>query len=95
MASPFILVLALSESVCQYGNNRSEVIGWSIFWILFHIGWTSVFLVTTLRSFNRCLGRVEFGLPLWARYVAPPRKSPSMEEIAGEILWVEPGGGRS
>jgi ABC-type transport system involved in multi-copper enzyme maturation permease subunit len=80
MASPFFYAGELAADLCAPNNSR-EHIGWAIFWLIAYALAACGLLVATLLSFNRCLGRIEFGI---ARNYLPPtgwRKPPSMEEV--------------
>jgi ABC-type transport system involved in multi-copper enzyme maturation permease subunit len=82
MASPFFFAGELAADLCNSGNGRSHI-GWAIFWTLVYLSAALAFLIATLLTFNRCLGRVEVGLSRTIRRVAKPKR---VMEIAGEPL---------
>jgi ABC-type transport system involved in multi-copper enzyme maturation permease subunit len=86
MASPFFFAGELAAEICQPGNGGREHIGWAVFWTVAYLMAAVAFLVATLLSFNRCLGRVEYGLPLARRWIAKPAKPVMVMEIAGEAF---------
>lgn len=66
MASPFMGVGGLSFETARSAAFGGPVgyVPWGVFWTIFHAVLAGVFLVATLMTFNRCLGRVE-GEPMW------------------------------
>ena len=62
MASPFFFAGELAADICSPGSGRQHI-GWAVFWTVVYGMAALVFLGATLASFNRCLGRVEVGLP--------------------------------
>ena len=85
MASPFFFAGELAADLCGPGNGR-EHIGWAVFWTVVYGMAALVFLGATLASFNRCLGRVEAGLPLTRRRMRGVAKTARAMEIAGEAF---------
>src|SRR6185312_12596288 len=65
MGSPFFFAGELAAEVSSPGVR--EHIGWGVFWIVFYGLTALALLLATLATFNRCLGRVEGGLPLVRR----------------------------
>jgi ABC-type transport system involved in multi-copper enzyme maturation permease subunit len=59
--SPFYGAVLITLEYCERGFGEHHT-GWIIFWIIAHAVAALAFLVATLASFNRCLGRVEIGL---------------------------------
>jgi hypothetical protein len=45
------------------GSSRPPNIEWAFVWVIVYGCAAVAFLVATLTTFNRCLGRVETGLP--------------------------------
>ena len=93
MLSPFFGPGELTFEACvRMGMPAAQLhLGWGVVWTLFYAMAAVAFLVATLLSFNRCLGRVEYGLPfamrLAPRMASRKKLKPSMiEEIAGEPL---------
>jgi ABC-type transport system involved in multi-copper enzyme maturation permease subunit len=84
MGSPFFFAGELAAELSSPGG-RSHL-DWATFWILAY-GFTAlVFLLSTLFTFNRCLGRVEVGLPL-ARLTRGRQAKPArVGEVTGEVL---------
>lgn len=89
MGSPFMYFAFVTAYACRNGPAAREfIVGWAIFWMIISSGVALGFLSFTLKSFNRCLGRVEFGAPMWTRYVTMMQKPGAIEEIAGETIYI-------
>jgi ABC-type transport system involved in multi-copper enzyme maturation permease subunit len=86
MASPFFYAGELAADLCAPNQTRAHI-GWAIFWLFAYSFAAFWLLVATLLSFNRCLGRIEYGI---ARSYFPPtgwRKPPPIEGIEVGIYY--------
>jgi ABC-type transport system involved in multi-copper enzyme maturation permease subunit len=84
MASPFFFAGELAADIC--GGSPRDHVGWAIFWtVLYAMAAMSLF-AATLAIFNRCLGRVEFGLPMERRSWPRPIKYQGVMELAEEAF---------
>jgi ABC-type transport system involved in multi-copper enzyme maturation permease subunit len=81
MASPFFFAGLLASDICTPIGGRQHIIGWAVIWTIVYGLAAVAFLGATLATFNRCLGRVENGLPLTRR----PRWSQAEPEEAVRI----------
>ena len=61
MASPFFFAGELAADLCSPGGNRAHI-EWAVFWSTIYLVAAVVLLGAALLTFNRCLGRVEFGV---------------------------------
>lgn len=84
MASPFLFAGELAADLCC--PSPGSHIEWAVFWSLVYAMAAFAFLVATLATFNRCLGRVEVGLPRGHRWVRKAAKPARVVEIAGEAF---------
>jgi hypothetical protein len=85
MASPFFFAGELAADICSPGSGRQHI-EWAVFWTVIYGMAALMFLGATLASFNRCLGRVEAGLPLTRRRMRREAKPARVMEIAGEAF---------
>jgi len=85
MASPFFFPGELAADICNSGGGRNHI-GWAVFWTLIYGIAASTLLSATLASFNRCLGRVETGLPPIRRRIQGVAKPAPIMELAGEPI---------
>jgi hypothetical protein len=60
MASPFFFAGELAADLCGGGNVHGHI-EWAVLWTSAYAVAALVFLGLTLATFNRCLGRIEFG----------------------------------
>ena len=83
--SPLMSVLVYSDAIADVGPDHYwSLTAWIIFWTLAYLGVAITLLVTTINTFDRCLGRVEeadaasispaAGPPL-KRWPAPTRRA--------------------
>ncbi|WZO96269.1 ABC transporter permease [Isosphaeraceae bacterium EP7] len=63
MASPFFFPGQLAADMCANNPDRNHI-EWAIYWTQVYAVAAVLLFVATLLTFNRCLGRVEVGLPL-------------------------------
>jgi ABC-type Na+ efflux pump permease subunit len=80
MASPFLLAGMLAADLCGPGGMH-EHLGSAAFWTTVYAVAAIALLAVTLLTFNRCLGRVEYGIP---QAFPRPAKPTKVLEIAGE-----------
>ncbi len=85
MASPFFFAGGLAADLCGGGGPRDHL-AWGIFWTGVYGMAAVAFLGVTLGSFNRCLGRVEFGLLSTYRITRRPAKVSNIMEIPDEAF---------
>jgi hypothetical protein len=85
MASPFFFAGELAADLCAPGQTH-EHLGWALFWMTAYSLAALGLFVATLLTFNRCLGRIEFGLPRNRHPLARKPKPPRLGELAGEAL---------
>ncbi|WP_406696231.1 hypothetical protein V5E97_35110 [Singulisphaera sp. Ch08] len=83
MASPFYFAGVLAADICGPGGGRQHL-EWAVFWIVVYSMADLGLLGATLATFNRCLGRVEAGLPLTRRRMRGVDKPAKVMGIAGE-----------
>jgi ABC-type transport system involved in multi-copper enzyme maturation permease subunit len=88
MASPFFGVGEMTDELYSNRGIVMEHLGWAMFWTMIDFLAAAALLFATLASFNRCLGRVETGLPwLGHRDLKMKRlKAALVEEIIGESI---------
>jgi ABC-type transport system involved in multi-copper enzyme maturation permease subunit len=84
MASPFFFAGELAADLCGPGSRQH--LGWAVFWSLVYGASALAFLAATLATFNRCLGRVEVGLPRARRRLRKAAKTARFAKIAGEAF---------
>jgi ABC-type transport system involved in multi-copper enzyme maturation permease subunit len=84
MASPFFFAGQLAADLC--GQADRGHIGWAVIWILAYMLAALAFLGAALATFNRCLGRVESGLPLSGGLKGKSVKPVSVMENFGEAF---------
>jgi ABC-type transport system involved in multi-copper enzyme maturation permease subunit len=83
MGSPFFWAGELTFETLS-PPSRPDHIGWALFWMFVYALAAVILLGATLATFNRCLGRVETGLP---PTIPPRKKRPEpdwVEEMIGE-----------
>ncbi len=85
MASPFFCPGELAADLCGSANDRGHL-GWAVFWTVVYSLAALVFLGVTLATFNRRLGRIEFGLLRAGSMMRKSSKPIGILEIAGETL---------
>ena len=76
IGSPFFAAGFIAADLCRPGGGRPnlEHVPAVIFWTILYAGAAFFFLAATLTTFNRCLGRVERGLPMLGRYAVRPHR---------------------
>jgi hypothetical protein len=91
MASPFFFAgeLAFEISTRMPGSHVRNL-GWAVFWLIVYAAGAAVWLQATLLTFNRCLGRVENGLPELRRHAAKKAAWAELGEDVG-TAWVDEG----
>jgi hypothetical protein len=85
MASPFFCAGQLAADLCRSGNMRGHI-EWAVFWTLAYGMAALAFLGAALATFNRCLGRVEVGLPRARRGARRAVKPVGVVEVVGEAF---------
>ena len=85
MASPFFFEGVLAADLCSPNHGWYHIV-WGVVWLMFYAMAAVWLLATTLTTFNRSLGRIEFGILGRGRWRPTAAKPARIEEISDEAF---------
>jgi ABC-type transport system involved in multi-copper enzyme maturation permease subunit len=86
MLSPFFCAGELAADLCSGGPSTRSNLDAALFWTMCYGVAAIAFLCATLATFNRCLGRIEYGLPETYRWMPTDSPPARAAEIRAEAL---------